>query len=338
MIVSLGHNELNSYALLFADPNPRTNLLPQRNSSGFRNGFSNGSHKISNQASRDMFIQNSEIINSGSSVIQPLRTIRLETIIYLLHFISIYRVCELDIQRLSVNCHNLSHLRGSMSELSEDPLCTAFGAEGYCRDQHIRRSFCPSVCLPTPSSSLTMTTLSLHRSRRFICLIYLVLSTTLSWIWTLLVTAWLWKVLHFQCNWDCDWDWDWDKFIQRYTTVYKCIISDTRAIYSVKYIALPIYRGYFSTINSRKTTLAHPLWLSIGVFFESEFWPKVFTRRDRAVCIIMLFCTAIYRESTVFGTDLISINVDFSWDHVCTKLSYENNKKQLIISKIAWWT
>ena len=71
--------------------------------------------------------------------------------------------------------------------------------------------------------------------------------------------------------------------------------------YKMLYSALPISRGHCSPHNSRKTLIARPLGRGMGVFREFEMWPKFYLRKCCAVCNIVFYCTAIYRESIVLG-------------------------------------
>ena len=67
----------------------------------------------------------------------------------------------------------------------------------------------------------------------------------------------------------------------------------------IRYTAFPIYRGNFSPNNSRKAPIARQLGRGMGVLREFEMWPKLFHRSCCTVCNIVLYCTAIYRESIV---------------------------------------
>ena len=65
---------------------------------------------------------------------------------------------------------------------------------------------------------------------------------------------------------------------------------------------LPINRCHFSPNTSWKTPIARPLGRGNGGFGEFEVWPKFYLRSCCALCIIVLYCTAIYRESKVFAS------------------------------------
>ena len=83
------------------------------------------------------------------------------------------------------------------------------------------------------------------------------------------------------------------------------------------YSALPIYRDHFTPNNLRKTPIARPLG------------PKFYIQSRGVLCIIVLYCTAIYRESKVSseiamlyiinGIALPGMTFDSSAfnDHVC---------------------
>ena len=87
-----------------------------------------------------------------------------------------------------------------------------------------------------------------------------------------------------------------------------------------KYSALPIYRGLFPPKNSRKTPIARPLGRGMVVSREFLVWPQFYLRIYYAMCSIVLYCTAIYRESIVWQVNegnisdmsLLSINTFFS--------------------------
>ena len=71
--------------------------------------------------------------------------------------------------------------------------------------------------------------------------------------------------------------------------------------YIILYSALPISCGHFSSNNSRNTPIACPRGRGMGVFCEFERWPKFYFRIACAVGNNVLYCTAIYRASIVFG-------------------------------------
>ena len=65
-----------------------------------------------------------------------------------------------------------------------------------------------------------------------------------------------------------------------------------------QYSALPISRGHLFPNNSRKTPMARPLGLNMGVFHEFKIWPN-FALEVYTVSNIVLYCTAICREYIV---------------------------------------
>ena len=65
------------------------------------------------------------------------------------------------------------------------------------------------------------------------------------------------------------------------------------------YSALPIYRGLFSPNNSRETSMARPLGRGKDVFLEDRILADVHLWIQCTVCGIVLYGTAIYRESIV---------------------------------------
>ena len=86
--------------------------------------------------------------------------------------------------------------------------------------------------------------------------------------------------------------------------IYKCNLielnwgnylchSDIRCHYS----ALPIYDGHLN--NSRKTPMAHPLGRGMDGFREFEMWPQFYLQICCALLNIVLYFTAIYRDSIV---------------------------------------
>ena len=67
------------------------------------------------------------------------------------------------------------------------------------------------------------------------------------------------------------------------------------------YRALSIYRGHFSLNNSRKTTHISRESEKWGVVRECKAWPNFYHRYFCAIRTIVLWRTAIYRESIVFS-------------------------------------
>ena len=63
--------------------------------------------------------------------------------------------------------------------------------------------------------------------------------------------------------------------------------------------ALPISRCHFSPNNSRRTPIARLLGRDMDVILEFEVLPKVYIRNGCVEWNIVLYCTAIYRESIV---------------------------------------
>ena len=52
----------------------------------------------------------------------------------------------------------------------------------------------------------------------------------------------------------------------------------------------------------------------MGVFRQWEVCPKFYLRICCIVCNILLYCSAIYRESIVYGTDLCHRSVQYNLD------------------------
>ena len=71
------------------------------------------------------------------------------------------------------------------------------------------------------------------------------------------------------------------------------------------YCALAISHGNISPNNSRKTPIACPLGRGMGVFWEFEVQSKFYIRSSYTGYNIVLYYTAIYRESTVWASNLI---------------------------------
>ena len=65
------------------------------------------------------------------------------------------------------------------------------------------------------------------------------------------------------------------------------------------YSALPISHGHSSLNNSQETPIARPLGRAMGVLRGFKVWPTLYRRGHFVVCNIVLYCTAIYWESTV---------------------------------------
>ena len=65
------------------------------------------------------------------------------------------------------------------------------------------------------------------------------------------------------------------------------------------YSALPISRCHFSPNNSRRTPITRSLGRDMDVILEFEILPKFYIRNGCAEWNIVLYCTAIYRESRV---------------------------------------
>ena len=89
------------------------------------------------------------------------------------------------------------------------------------------------------------------------------------------------------------------------------------------YSALPIYRSHFFPItHERHPWLARKgeVWVS---FLEFQFWPKVYLRICSAVCIIVLYCTAIYRESILFARN-IALCLPLKWVSGTCAISVSN--------------
>ena len=70
------------------------------------------------------------------------------------------------------------------------------------------------------------------------------------------------------------------------------------------YCAIPIYRDHFSRNHSRKTPIARPSGRGMGVLRELEVGTKFYIR-SCAVCNIVSYCTAIYRESIILHSYVI---------------------------------
>ena len=73
------------------------------------------------------------------------------------------------------------------------------------------------------------------------------------------------------------------------------------------YSAFPIAHGHFFSNNSRKTAITRPLGRGMGVYREFEIWSKFCLLSCCTVVNILLYCTAIYRESRVHETDASSL-------------------------------
>ena len=71
--------------------------------------------------------------------------------------------------------------------------------------------------------------------------------------------------------------------------------------FDTHWYAFPISRGHFYPNNSRKTPMARPLGRDMGVLRELKIWYIFHIRRCCTVRNIVLYCTAIYRESIVTG-------------------------------------
>ena len=71
----------------------------------------------------------------------------------------------------------------------------------------------------------------------------------------------------------------------------------------------PVTRKCFhlmtSSCNSRKTAIARPLGRDLAAFQAFEIWTKFCFRIYCPVCNIVLYCTAVYRES------IVSINIAY---------------------------
>ena len=66
-----------------------------------------------------------------------------------------------------------------------------------------------------------------------------------------------------------------------------------------QYIALSIYRGHFSSYNSRKTPHSSPVKAMYGCLSWAEIWPKFYHCNCCAVCTIVWYMTAIYWEPII---------------------------------------
>ena len=88
--------------------------------------------------------------------------------------------------------------------------------------------------------------------------------------------------------------------------------------------ALPTYLGIFSPNNSRKTPIARPLRRCMVVFRAFLFWLHFYIRIYCVVCSIVLYRTAIYRESLVFHHSKIKHNK--RWAYLTAFTVYATDK------------
>ena len=79
------------------------------------------------------------------------------------------------------------------------------------------------------------------------------------------------------------------------------ILSHRRQVMHAVHSARPIYRGLFSTTNSRETHIARPLGRGMGVFRDILVWTKFYHRIKRTVCDVVLYGrpTMMFPESIV---------------------------------------